>query len=114
MYATVDPSQHCPSGGSAGQVPDIGIIVPSQQVCISTGSPPLIVNASEIWTTSSPDWKRMPRLKSAGSQPVVSTIPDQVGRREVSTVSLIVVKSPELCGNGRTYHSTQKPVSVTP
>jgi hypothetical protein len=92
----VEPSQHCPGGGSAGQVDVSGIIELSQQVCISTGRPPLIVKASEIVTTSCPDVNLIPLLRSVGSQPVVSIIPDQDGSLEVSTVSLIVVKLPEL------------------
>ena len=114
FQGTVDPSQHWPGGGSTGHVDVKGITDPSQQDCISTGRPPFTVNASEIVTTSSCGVNRIPRRRSAGSHPVVSTTPDHVGRRVVFTVNLISVKSPELLGNCRTCHMTQKPVSLTP
>lgn len=79
FQATVDPSQHWPGGGSGGHVEVKGMTDPSQHDCISTGRPPLTVKASEIVTTSVLGANLIPRRKSEGSQPVVSTVPDQDG-----------------------------------
>jgi len=100
--------------GSGGHAEAKGITDPSQHGCISTGSPPSTVKASEMVTTSVLGANLTPRLKFAGSQPVDSTTPDQDGYVEMSTVNLMWVNSPVDCGYGRTSQRIQSPVLLTP